>query len=116
MKASYHKYILNLKQPSGTSRGVLTQKETWFIVISNKDKQGIGECGILRGLSVDDRPDFKDKLKWVCQNIHLGLDALLIELVEFPAIQFGLEMAFLSLESDNEFILFPSAFTKGEDS
>ena len=116
MKASYHKYILNLKQPSGTSRGVLTQKETWFIVISNKDKQGIGECGILRGLSVDDRPDFEDKLNWVCKNIAKDLNSLVNELVEFPAIQFGLEMAFLSLESDNEFILFPSAFTKGEDS
>ena len=33
MKASYHKYILNFKQPSGTSRGVMTSKETWFIIL-----------------------------------------------------------------------------------
>ena len=38
------------------------------------------------------------------------------ELVEFPSIQFGLEMAFLSLQSDEEFVLFPSRFTKGEAS
>jgi hypothetical protein len=26
MKATYHKYILDFKKPSGTSRGVMTQK------------------------------------------------------------------------------------------
>ena len=116
MKASYHKYILQFKQPSGTSRGVLTQKETWFIIIESSDKQGIGECGILTGLSIDDRPDFEEKLKWVCKNIHLGLDVLYNELEEFPSIQLGLEMAFLSLKSEDQFTLFPSKFTKGEDS
>ena len=116
MTASYHKYILQFKQPSGTSRGILNQKETWFIVIINNNKRGIGECGMFRGLSIDDRPDFKEKLQWVCENIHLGLETLLIELEEFPSIQFGLEMAFLSLQSEDEFVLFPSAFTKGEDS
>jgi o-succinylbenzoate synthase len=116
MTASYHKYILNFKQPSGTSRGILTQKETWFIVITNNNKRGIGECGILRGLSIDDRPDFEDKLKWVCKNISKGLDNLVNELVEFPSIQFGLEIAFLSLQSEDEFVLFPSRFTQGEAS
>jgi o-succinylbenzoate synthase len=116
MTASYHKYILNFKQPSGTSRGVLTQKETWFIVITNNNKRGIGECGMFRGLSIDDRPDFEDKLKWVCKNISKGLDNLVNELVEFPSIQFGLETAFLSLQSEDEFELFPSMFTQGEAS
>ena len=36
------------------------------------------------------------------------------ELVEFPSIQFGVEMALLSLQSQDPFQLFPSAFTKGE--
>ncbi len=113
MTATYKQHILQFKQPSGTSRGILTQKETWFIVITNCNKRGVGECGILRGLSIDDRPDFEDKIKWVCMNITKGLDNLVNELDEFPSIQFGLEMAFLSLESDDEFILFPSAFTQG---
>ncbi|MFV0566862.1 MAG: o-succinylbenzoate synthase, partial [Flavobacteriaceae bacterium] len=51
MKATYHKYILNFKQPAGTSRGVLKTKETWFLVLSEKGKTGIGECGLFRGLS-----------------------------------------------------------------
>ena len=71
MKASYLKYILDFKRPSGTSRGVLVQKETWYIIIENEGKKGIGECGLLRGLSVDDRPDYEDHLRWACDNIHL---------------------------------------------
>ena len=116
MKATYHKYILNFKRPSGTSRGVMTEKETWFIVLEKDGKKGIGECGILRGLSIDDRPDYEEKLQWTCDNIHLGKDQLWEALLEFPSIQFGVEMAFQSLESETPFLLFPSDFTNGTKS
>lgn len=114
MKASYKKYLLNFKQPSGTSRGVLKTKETYFIILEKDGKIGYGETGLFRGLSADDRPDYEVNLKWACNNIHLGLEALLTELYEFPSIQFGLEQAFLSLESSDGFNLFPSKFTSGE--
>ena len=114
MKATYTRYLLNFKRPSGTSRGVLTQKETWFIILEQAGKKGIGECGILRGLSIDDTPKYEEKLQWTCNNIHLGLDTLLTELTEFPSIQFGLEIAFRSIESQTMFNLFPSKFTIGE--
>ncbi|MGG7035572.1 MAG: o-succinylbenzoate synthase [Flavobacterium sp.] len=116
MKATYHKYILNFKKPSGTSRGIITEKETWFIILENSGKRGIGECGILRSLSADDRPDYEDKLKWTCENIHLSKEVLWEALIEFPSIQFGVEMAFQSLESENPFELFPSQFTAGKKS
>lgn len=116
IKASYYRYILNFKRPSGTSRGVMTTKETWFVILEDNGKRGIGECGILRGLSIDDRPDYEDKLKWACNNIDLGLNALLDELIEFPSIQFGVEMAFKSLESRDTFTLLPSKFTESTDS
>ena len=116
LKATYHKYILNFKRPSGTSRGVMTEKETWFIVLEKDGKKGIGECGILRGLSCDDRPDYEEKLAWTCTNIHLGIDVLWDALIEFPSIQFGVEMAFQSLASSNPFLLFPSDFTNGTKS
>ncbi len=112
MQSTYHKYLLQFKKPSGTSRGVLTEKETWFLVLKHNGKIGLGECGLLRTLSIDDRPDYEEKLKWTCENIHLGKDTLWEELIEFPSIQFGVEMAFLSLESNNPFELFPSQFTK----
>ncbi|RZN82934.1 MAG: o-succinylbenzoate synthase [Winogradskyella sp.] len=113
MKATYQRYVLNFKRPSGTSRGVMTTKETWFISLEDHGKIGVGECGILSGLSVDDRPDYEEKLKWACENINLGLRKLVSELVELPSIQFGLEMAFTSLGSESKFELFPSEFTKG---
>ena len=116
MKASFFPYRLEFKQASGTSRGILKTKETWFIKIEDEHATGFGECGMFRGLSCDDRPDFESKLKWVCHHIDLGLEQLLIELIDFPSIQFGLEMAFLDLLSDSSNVLFPSKFTSGKGS
>ncbi|MEX0273584.1 MAG: enolase C-terminal domain-like protein, partial [Flavobacteriaceae bacterium] len=115
MVATYTKYILDFKRPSGTSRGILTQKETWFIILKQGEKVGIGECGLLRGLSCDDVPQYEETLQWACQNIDLGLVHLWQELLEFPSIQFGLEQAFLSLEAEGPFEIFPSTFSKGND-
>ena len=111
MIASYKKYVLNFKNPSGTSRGILTTKETWFIILENNNKKGIGECGLLRGLSVDDVPNYEQKIIWACHNIDKGFDWLWQELLEYPSIQFGLETAFKSLAGDDPFLLFPSNFT-----
>ena len=112
IKATYYKYILQFKTPSGTSRGILKNKETWFLYISKEGKFGVGECGLFRGLSIDDRPDSEDKLKWVCNNIELGLDILLAKTIHFPSIQIGLEQAFLSLQSTSPYKLFVSNFTE----
>ena len=116
IKANYKKYVLNFKNPSGTSRGILRTKETWFILLELNGRKGIGETGLFRGLSIDDRPDYEKKIQWVCVNIHLGLKELLKHLIEYPSIQFGVEQAFLSLQSQSEFELFPSDFTRGEKS
>ncbi len=114
MKASHCKYILDFKRPSGTSRGILTTKETHFIVIEDGKKRGIGECGLLRGLSIDDVAGYEAKLSEICSKIDEGLESLLEQTHEFPSIQFGLEQAFVSLAAQDPFVLFPSAFTKEE--
>lgn len=114
MVATYKRHILNFRRPSGTSRGILTQKETWYILIEKDQKRGIGECGILRGLSCDDRPDYEEKLAWTCKNIHLGKELLYTALTEFPSIQMGVEMAFLSLDSEDDFTLFSNDFAYGK--
>ncbi|WP_203258323.1 o-succinylbenzoate synthase [Hyunsoonleella ulvae] len=113
MKASFQHYILNFKTPSGTSRGVLKTKDTWIIKIDSQGKTGIGECGMFKGLSADDRPDFLETLAWACANVNKGQAYLISKLKAFPSIQFGLEMAFTSLEAQYPFELFPSDFTKG---
>jgi o-succinylbenzoate synthase len=115
IQASYKKYTLHFKRPGGTSRGILHIKETYFIFLKQNNKKGIGECGLFKGLSSDDVPNYEEKLAWTCNNIHLGLNQLTDVLQEFPSIIFGLEQAFLSLNNENPFELFPSKFTKGED-
>lgn len=112
MTASFTSYSLQFKQASGTSRGILKTKDTWFIILKSEDKLGIGECGIFKGLSIDDRSDYEAMLQWTCDHIHLGKDKLLNALIEYPSIQFGLEIAFKSLNSDTGFELFPSEFTR----
>ncbi|MCB0473210.1 MAG: o-succinylbenzoate synthase [Flavobacteriaceae bacterium] len=114
MHARYVKHILQFKRPGGTSRGILHTKETWFLIREDQGKQGVGECALFRGLSADDRPDYEAKLQWVCKNIALGSEKLLEQLCDWPSIRFGLEQAFLMLENDGRFQLFPSDFTAGK--
>jgi o-succinylbenzoate synthase len=115
IEATYKKHILEFKQASGTSRGILKTKETYFIIIRKDNKIGVGESAVFRGLSFDDVPNYEEKLKWACNNINLNLSQLLKKLIKFPSIQFGLEQAFLSLNSKDKFILFPSEFTQNRD-
>ena len=114
MKARFKKYTLEFKIPGGTSRGIMTQKDTWFLCLNEGESWGIGECNMFRGLSADDRPDYEDKLLWVCEQIDKGPAALGAELIEYPSIQFGLEQAFRSLNAAHPMELFPSSFTAGE--
>ncbi len=116
LKATFKKHNLIFKRASGTSRGILRQKETWFIILEQMGRVGIGECGMFRGLSMDDRPSFESKLKWTCENIGLGEAILLEELKNFPAIQTGLETAFRSLAAKDPFQVFPSDFSQGNAS
>ena len=116
LQARYEKYQLHFKKPGGTSRGVLYKKETFFIILHDANSFGIGECGLFRGLSADDVPEYETTLQWVCNHIHIGLPELLLKLSSFPSIQFGLEQAFLSLKSSDPFLLFPSEFTRGKAS
>jgi o-succinylbenzoate synthase len=114
--ARFIKYSLQFKLPAGTSRGVLQTKDTYFLIIENKGKTGIGECAMYKGLSIDDRPDYEEKLKWVCDSLSNNDFMVLHKLTEFPSIQFGIEQAIISLGSSNKFDLYPSDFTRGESS
>jgi len=115
IQATFKKYILEFKRPSGTSRGILHQKETWFLILQKEDQFGIGECGLLKGLSIDDITTYEEKLAWVCENIAKGPQWLWESLKPYPSIQFGVEQAFLSLHSKSPFQLFPSSFSQQED-
>lgn len=113
MKAYWKKYTLQFKNPAGTSRGVLRTKDSYFIFLNKDNDSGIGECGILRGLSADDRPNYEEKLSEVCTILEEGDPKNLSDsLIEWPSIKAGLEMAYLALKAKDQ-ILFPSDFTDG---
>jgi len=116
MKATYKKRNFLFKIPGGTSRGVLRSKDSWFIILNNDLKTGIGECSIIKGLSIDNVSEIESKLEWLCLNINKPPSYLFDELTDFPSIFFGLEMALRSLKSLKENVLFPSDFTQGKAS
>ncbi|MDR2206815.1 MAG: o-succinylbenzoate synthase [Flavobacteriaceae bacterium] len=115
MHAKYFKHILEFKQASGTSRGILHTKETYILEIFDGDKKGIGECAVFRGLSFDDVPEYEEKLNWLCENINADFEFLKEKLKPFPSIWFGCEQAFLNLKHGSN-LYFPSRFTEGKDS
>lgn len=115
MKATFYKYILEFKRPGGTSRGVLYTKDTYIIEVFDEDKKGIGECGLFRGLSSDDVPDYEEKLQWLCNNSSLDYDILKEELLNYPSIWFGYEQALLNLKYGSD-IYFPGDFVDGKSS
>lgn len=116
LKASYQKYRLHFKEPSGTSRGILTDKETYFIRVwdeSHPEITGWGECALFRGLSAEDLPEYEEKLGEVCRNVASVRPA---DLREWSSIRFGLEMALQDLAHGGRRIYFPSSFTEGKQS
>ncbi len=115
MKARYISHTLQFKQPSGTSRGVLKTKDTYFIIVEHDDNWGVGEVNLFKGLSYDDRDGFEDQLRWTCENIGKKPGEMMEALKEWPSILFGYEMAIKSYQSSTPFELFPSLFTQGQD-
>ena len=119
LKAFYKKHTLHFKKPGGTSRGVLWKKDSWFLVVyddQSPEKKGIGECSIIPRLSMDDRPDFAQKLSDLISDIGHYSWWLEKGLTEFPSIRFGLETALKDLNAETPRILFPSGFTAGKES
>ncbi len=113
MKAHFKKYTLNFKQASGTSRGVYTIREVWFIFLTDGTNTGIGECAPLPDLSIESPKKMSSKLLQVCEEIAY-FSQFPEELQNWPSIRFGLETAILDLKNGGQQILFPSAFTYGE--
>ena len=115
MKAHYIKHDLLFKSAAKTSRNVLLDKPTWFIVLENSGKRGIGEIGIIKGLSPDDIPTIEEKINEVCTDIEYYIQNT-EALSTYPSILFGLETALLHLNAKEDFILFENDFSKNEKS
>ncbi|MCB9256049.1 MAG: o-succinylbenzoate synthase [Chitinophagales bacterium] len=113
MKARFEKYTLEFVRPSGTSRGVLWNKNTYFVYVANGEKEVVGECALFEGLSSDDRPEYEEVLQEVCTNISYYFSHGLESLAAYPSIVFGLEQAFLRLKNKSS-QCYDNAFSRGE--
>lgn len=122
LKIEFKPHILQFKKEAGTSRGVMTQRKSWMIKVSNDEGlTGYGECAPLPKLSIDDLPDFEEQLVEVCAlfnsldlevfpfNLSIILEQLIPE--HLPSVRFGIETALLDLMNGGKRIVYPNAFT-----
>lgn len=116
MKARFKKHVLNFIIPGGTSRGVLKQKTSYYLIIAdNYSKVGLGEVSIISNLSIDDDEEALEiKLTQLVDIINQGGKLPHDFFYGFPSIKFAYETALLDLQSDQKFELYPSYFTRGE--
>jgi len=107
-------YNLHFTFEARTSRATMLQRKTWFLALFREHQlQAIGECGMLQGLSFDDRPEFESILDSFRVNPERTLDKSQF-LPEWPSVQTGIEMLQAGLEHRQPFSPFPGPFERGE--
>ncbi len=127
LQAAFQPYILNFRFEAGTSRGTLTEKQTWILKIwddQDPSVYGLGEVGPLAGLSVDSTTDYSPILRRLltelpghsCPSTEEDCFELSRTLSgeDHPALRFGLETAFLDLRNGGRRLIFESDFTSGK--
>ncbi len=113
----YIPYQLKFKFEAGTSRGVLTERNSFFILLIHTDfphQIGVGEVSPLLGLSIDFEANIPLLLTQFTKNFTpetLKNPAL----KSFPALLFGLETAYLDWKNGGKRIIFENNFSKGID-
>lgn len=117
LQTDFFKRTFHFNFDARTSRGRMKEKHSWFVkVLSENDPGciGLGECGPLPGLSVDDRPDFEDVLKDCLRHLNDSSQAVdSVVPTGFPSIRFGIETALLDLEHGGQRKIYDNSFFKG---
>ena len=102
--------------PSRTSRDVLYNKPSWYLVIRDQNRIGVGECSIIPGLSLDRVNDIETKLDYICREISSGNKLDIEEFNDYPAIKFALETARRDFDfSESPFKINDSNFSNFKD-
>lgn len=106
----------HFKQPSGTSRGILTTKDSWFLVIEDKTKhiKGVGECSVIEGLSPDNIEAIPDFLSLLCAKIRTGEPIPSGFFDEWPAVGFCYELGMLDVKSGGNRRIYETDFLTGK--
>jgi o-succinylbenzoate synthase len=113
--AAISKHTLEFKKPATTSRGFYTDRQIYLLSIHNAvnpNVVGVGECAPLKGLSIDDRPDYEAELRKLVMQINNG-KADDFNFNAFPSIKFGLETALLDLKNNGHKIIFQNLYSIG---
>lgn len=116
MKATVLKKQLHFKRPAGTSRGVYTERQVWYVVLTDEHDphhRGIGECAPLPRLSSDDLPHYEDILRRACRALEADGRIDHEALRPYPSIRFGLETALRHYET-RSFRLWQTPFAEGK--
>ena len=112
------KRIFHFKQPAGTSRGIYTTRQSYFLTLTDDSMpgiKGVGECAPLPKLSCDDLPDYETILHQICKLVE-STDKIPYDLLRpYPSILFGLETAFAQLKAHGSTMLFDTPFGRGEE-
>ena len=115
MKATIHPYLLHFKQPAGTSRGIYTTRQVWYIHLYDPQTghHGYGECAPLPNLSCDDLPDYETVLRTHCQHLETSGVIDYEALRNYPSMLFGIETAIQQLKT-NRLQLWDTDFSAGK--
>ena len=109
---------LHFKQPAGTSRGVYTTRQSYYLTITDDDRpgiKGVGECATLPDLSCDAVPEYFKILSDICRMVEQTGNVPYEMLRPYPSILFGLETAFAQLEANGSTRLYDTPFGRGEE-
>ncbi len=86
------KHALQFKRPAGTSRGVLHERDVWYIGMADPKNPAVigwGECGPLPGLSIDDIPGFETEVNHIASLLREGIPMDMLQLDHLPSIRFA---------------------------
>ncbi len=115
-------YSLAFKFAARTSRGPMTEHNTWILKVWDDNQPlvlGYGECAPFEGLSIDHRPDYSQKIKLALKaidgrEIPASLDdiATYVSFIDnrLPSVKMGLETALRDLYYDGQQKIFDSSF------
>ena len=113
MKIDIEERVFHFKQPAGTSRGVYTERRSWFVVMHDDDRRGVGECAPLPDLSCDALPpeSYSKVLRGFCDQVEQTGEIPYEAMRDYPSMLFGLETAMLDTTHHR---LFDTSFSRGE--
>ena len=117
MKITLQHFPLQFKVPAGTSRGVMTEKQSWIVRISDGISEGIGEISVIEDLSPEyiSLAEFELTIKEFLSLLEQGWnDEIYQDLQPYPSILFGIESALLDLKNGGKQIYFDNAFARGQ--